>query len=128
MAAYQEHGSRAADDFVAGAFSAQAPPGLRTAHIRTLLGTPDHVIAQAYAGMYTGPEAVGVRPSSEAYLRHRTHPALTVWTSSEAAAWEETTLHVNGSRVEHWPGVGHYLHEEQPQLTEQLIRKWADTM
>jgi pimeloyl-ACP methyl ester carboxylesterase len=128
LAAYQEHGSRAAADFVAGAFSAQAPPGLRTAYIRTLLGTPDHVIAQAYAGMYTNPEAVGARPSSEAYLRRRTHPALTVRTSSEAADWETSTLHVNGSRIEHWPGVGRYLHEEHPQRTEQLIRKWAATM
>ena len=128
LAEYQEHGPRAAADFVAGAFSAQAPPGLRTAHIRTMLGTPDHVIAQAYAGMYTDPEAVGVRPSSEAYLRRRTHPALTVWTSAEAADWEKSTLHVSGSRVEHWPGVGHYLHEEQPQRTEQLIRAWADTV
>jgi hypothetical protein len=30
--------------------------------------------------------------------------------------------------MEHWPGVGRYLHEEHPQRTEQLIRKWADTV
>nr|WP_319213152.1 alpha/beta hydrolase [Streptomyces sp. ME02-8801-2C] len=127
LAAYREHGAAAAADFVAGAFSAQAPPGLRTAHIRTMLGTPDHVVAQTYAGMYTDPEAVGVRPHSEEYLRRRIRPALTVWTSAEAAAWEETTLHMPGSRVEHWPGVGHYLHEEQPERTVRLIRRWAET-
>ncbi|MDT7846711.1 alpha/beta fold hydrolase [Streptomyces justiciae] len=126
-AAYQEHGSRAAADFVAGAFSTQAPPGLRTAHIRTVLGTPDHVIAQAYAGMYTDPQAVGVRPYSEAYLRRRSCPALTVWASAEAAEWERGTLRVSGSRVEHWPGVGHYLHEERPERTVRLLREWADS-
>ncbi|MFI1568932.1 alpha/beta fold hydrolase [Streptomyces sp. NPDC020490] len=119
------HGSRAAAEFVAGAFSARAPPGLRTAHVRTMLGTPGHVIAQAYAGMYTDPGAVGIRPYSEAYLRRRPQPALTVWTSAEAAVWERTTLHVTGSRVEHWPGVGHYLHEEQPGRTVRLIEAWA---
>lgn len=77
--------------------------------------------------MYTDPDAVGVRPHSETYLRCRTRPALTVWTSAEAAEWERTTLHVTGSRVDHWPGVGHYLHEERPEPTVRLVREWADT-
>ncbi|WP_329341671.1 alpha/beta hydrolase [Streptomyces sp. NBC_00663] len=125
LAEYREQGTRAAADFVAGAFSPQAPAGLRTAHIRTMLGTPNHVIAQAYAGMYTDRDAVGIRPHSEAYLRRRTQPALTVWTSAEAADWERSTLHVPGSRVDHWPGVGHYLHEEHPERTVRLIQERA---
>ncbi|MGW0709454.1 alpha/beta fold hydrolase [Streptomyces sp. NPDC002643] len=125
LAEYRKHGARAAASFVAGAFSAQAPPGLRTAHIRTMLGTPDHVVAQAYAGMYTDPGAVGVRPYSEAHLRLRPQPALTVWTSAEAAEWERGTLWVPGSRVDHWSRTGHYLHEERPGRTIGLIRDWA---
>jgi pimeloyl-ACP methyl ester carboxylesterase len=125
LAAYRAEGARAAAGFVAGAFASDAPAGLRTAHVRTVLGTPDHVIAQAYAGMYTDPGAVGVRPHSEAYLRRRGQPALTVWTSAEAAVWERGTLHVPGSRVAHWPGTGHYLHEEHPARTVRLIEEWA---
>ncbi|WP_405539603.1 alpha/beta hydrolase [Streptomyces sp. NBC_00075] len=125
LTTYQEEGSAAAAGFVAGAFSADAPPGLRTAHIRTMLGTPGHVIAQAYAGMYTDPDAVGVRPHSETYLRRRPCPALTVWTSAEAADWERATLRVPGSRVDHWPDTGHYLHEEHPDRTVGLIRDWV---
>jgi pimeloyl-ACP methyl ester carboxylesterase len=124
LAAYRERGAREAAGFVAGTFSAGAPAGLRTAHVRTMLGTPDHVVAQAYAGMYTDPGAVGVRPHSEAYLRRRTRPALTVWTSAEAADWERSTLHVPGSRVDHWSGVGHYLHEEHPERTVRLVHDW----
>ncbi|MFE3849746.1 alpha/beta fold hydrolase [Streptomyces griseorubiginosus] len=126
LAAYRERGAREAAGFVAGAFGADAPAGLRTAHVRTMLGTPDYVIAQAYAGMYTDPGAVGVRAHSEAYLRARTRPALTVWTSAEAAAWERGTLHVPGSRVEHWPDSGHYLHEEHVDRTVRLLTDWAD--
>ncbi|UIX29222.1 alpha/beta fold hydrolase [Streptomyces sp. GQFP] len=126
LADYRENGARAAAAFVAGAFRPDAPRGLRTAHIRTMLGTPDHVIAQSYAGMYTEPGAVGVRPHSEAYLRRRTQPALTVWTSAEATAWERGTLHTPGSRVDHWPGTGHYLHEEHPERTIGLLRDWAE--
>lgn len=123
---YQNHGASAAADFVAAAFSSDAPTGLRTAHIRTMLGTPDHVVAQAYAGMYTDPGAVGIRPHSEAHLARRACPALTVWTSAEAAEWERGTLHVPGSRVDHWPGTGHYLHEEHTHRTIELIRAWAE--
>ncbi|MGW0710640.1 alpha/beta fold hydrolase [Streptomyces sp. NPDC002643] len=126
LAAYERRGAREAADFVAGAFSPQDPPGLRTAHIRTALGTPDHVIAQSYAGMYTDPGAVGIRTHSEAYLRRRRRPALTVWTSAEAAAWERGLLPVPGSRVEHWPDSGHYLHEEHPRRTIDLIGEWAE--
>ncbi|MFD4876527.1 alpha/beta fold hydrolase [Streptomyces sp. NPDC058420] len=125
LAAYQNNGARAAVELVEGAFAPTAPPGLRTAHIRTMLGTPDHVIAQAYAGMYTGPGAVGIRPHTEAHLRLRTCPALTVWTSREAADWERGTLREPGSRVEHWAATGHYLHEEHPVRTIEVIRQWA---
>ena len=90
-----------------------------------MLGTPDHVIAQAYADMYTDPGAVGVRPHSEACLSPRRHPALTVWTSAQTATWERGTLHVPGSRVEHWPDTGHYLHEEHPERTVRLVEDWA---
>lgn len=125
LALYEAQGARAGAEFVAGAFSPQAPPGLRTAHLRAMLGTPDHVISQAYAGMYVGPDAVGVRPLTEAHLRLRTQPALTVWTSAEAAGWERGTLRTPDSRVEHWAGAGHYVHEEQPERTVRLIGDWA---
>jgi len=125
LAAYQSEGSAAAARFVSGAFSPEAPPGLRTAHIRTMLGTPDHVIAQSYAGMYVAPDAVGVRAQSEGYLKHRLCPALTVWTAKQMADWERGTLSVPGSRVEYWPGVGHYLHEERVAATVELIRHWT---
>lgn len=91
-----------------------------------MLGAPDHVIAQAYAGMHTDPGAVGIRPHSEAYLRLRTRPALTVWTSQEAAAWGRATLHAPGSRVEHWPDSGHCLHEEHVDRTIRPLCAWAD--
>ncbi|MFB6850230.1 alpha/beta fold hydrolase [Streptomyces sp. NPDC056373] len=126
LADYRRHGARTAAAFIAGAFSPNAPSGLRTAHIRTMLGTPGHVIAQAYAGMYTDSGAVGIRPSSEAYLRLRVQSALTVWTSREAADWEHGVPAAAGSSVQYWAGTGHYLHEEQPERTVALIREWSE--
>ncbi|WP_234390362.1 alpha/beta fold hydrolase [Streptomyces sp. MMG1533] len=67
-------------------------------------------------------------PHSEQYLRRRARRALTVWTSAEAAAWERGTRHVPGSRVDHWPGTGHYLHEEHPRRTVRLVEDWADSV
>ncbi len=125
LAAYRSQGAPAAAAFVERAFGPQAPPGLRTAHVRTMLGTPGHVIAQAYAGMYLDDGAVGLRPRAQEYLRLRSCPALTVWTAQRFADWERTTLHAPKSRVEHWPDTGHYLHEEQPDRAVRLIEDWA---
>jgi pimeloyl-ACP methyl ester carboxylesterase len=125
LARYQRDGARAAAEFVAGAFGPGTPAGLRTAHVRTILGTPDHVIAQTYAGMYTEPDAVGLRPRSEAYLKSRRCPAVTVWSPAEFAAWERAA---GGQHVEHWPGVGHYLHEERTEDTVRLIDTFASTL
>ncbi|MFD4603797.1 alpha/beta fold hydrolase [Streptomyces sp. NPDC058464] len=127
LAVYRDRGAAAAAAFVSGAFTAHSPLGLRTAHVRTMLGTPGHVIAQAYAGMYLDPGATGLRPETEALLRRRTQPALTVWSSAPFAAWERTTLRVPGSRVDHWPATGHYLHEEHQDRTIRLIQDWAET-
>ncbi|USQ86193.1 alpha/beta hydrolase [Streptomyces phaeoluteigriseus] len=126
LAAYVEQGSRRAADFVSGAFGPEAPCGLRAAHMRTVLGTPDHVIAEAYSGMYLAPDAVGSRPRSEAHLRMRRCRALTVWSAQEFAVWERTTTHVQGSRVDHWADTGHYVHAEHPDRTVRLIRAWVD--
>ena len=38
---YQEYGARAVTDFASGVLSDNAPTRLRTAHVRTLLGTPE---------------------------------------------------------------------------------------
>jgi pimeloyl-ACP methyl ester carboxylesterase len=123
---YKAEGAEAAAAFVSGAFAKDAPPGLRTAHVRTMLGTPGHVIAQSYAGMYLDPSAVGLRPAAEEYLSRRTQPALTVWTAERYADWERGTLHVPGSRVDHWPATGHYLHEERTDRTVRLIQDWIE--
>jgi len=77
--------------------------------VRAVLVTPDHIIAEVYAGRCTAPDALGVRPA-------------------EAAVWEESTLSVTGSREEHWSGLGHYPHEEQPERTVRLVREWAGTV
>ncbi|MBE4734671.1 alpha/beta fold hydrolase [Streptomyces sp. ND05-3B] len=125
LAEYRERGARAAAEFIAGAFPAGAPAGLRTAHVRTMPGTPDDVVAQAYAGMYTDSGAVGVRPHSGGVSASAHPAALTVWTSAQAATWERRTLHAPGSRVEHWPDTGHYLQEEHVERTVRLWEEWA---
>ncbi|MBA2947481.1 alpha/beta fold hydrolase [Streptomyces himalayensis] len=127
LAAYEKGGAEEAADFIEATLAKTAPHGLRAAHVRTILGTPGHVIAQAYAGMYLDAGAVGIRPYSEQYLRLRSCPSLTVWTSEAMAAWERTTLHVAESRVEHWAATGHYLHEERPKRTSRLIRDWVQS-
>lgn len=105
----------------AGAVTAGTPEFLKVWRGRRMLGTPAHVLAQAYAGMYTAPDAIGVRAHSERYLTKRRCPVLTLWTFAEAAAWERS---LSCSTVVCWPGAGHYVHEERPSEFLVLLDDW----
>ncbi len=105
-------------------FTPATPPAVRAAHRRSIAGTPPHVLAQAFAAIFTAPDAFGLRPASEKYLAGRRVPVLSVWADPDRAEWEEPLLTEPASRVVTWPGAGHYLHEERPAEFLTLLGEW----
>ncbi|GFJ95035.1 hypothetical protein Prum_086770 [Phytohabitans rumicis] len=120
-------GAEAAVHGMAGAFRPSTPAWLRTWLVRQMLGTPGHVLAQAYAGMYLAPDAFGERSAAEAYLARRTCPALCVASLPEPAAWEARQLRHPLSTTVVWEGTGHYLHMERPAEFVAVLRRWLVT-
>ncbi|WP_405540832.1 hypothetical protein OG787_46470 [Streptomyces sp. NBC_00075] len=59
-------------------------------------------------------------------MRRRTQLALMVWTAGPYTDWGRGTLHVPGSRVDHWPATGHCLQEERTARTVRLIQDWIE--
>ncbi|ASU82970.1 alpha/beta hydrolase [Nocardiopsis gilva YIM 90087] len=102
------------------------PRWIRAWHARRLLAAPQQVLAEAFAAMFTAPDAIGPRPAAEDHLRHRSQPTLCFRFDRDLAAWERPLLSHPGSRVVCWPDSGHRLHEEHPEEFLLVLTRWLD--
>ncbi|MFC7587357.1 alpha/beta fold hydrolase [Nonomuraea antimicrobica] len=84
--------------------NAATPALIRRWHKRRLYGTPPHVLAQAFEAMFTGQDAIGVRPASDDYLTRRRCPVLSIWADPGRAEWEAGLLKDPASAVVCWEG------------------------
>ncbi|WP_226961935.1 MULTISPECIES: alpha/beta fold hydrolase [Streptomyces] len=123
--ALRRRGSAWAVDFVAGAFGPLAPEDLRERHRRLMARMSPEVLARYRDALYLAPDAFGLRPASDAYLRRRRCPVLAVHTDPAAAAWERGLLSHPASRVHLWEECGHYPHEERPADLARLLALWC---
>jgi pimeloyl-ACP methyl ester carboxylesterase len=105
-------------------YTPASPPALKQWHTRRLLGMRPHVLADAFAGMFTDPDQIGVRPASEEYLSRRACPVLSFWSDPAQAAWEQGLFKHPASTAVSWPGSGHRLHEERPAEFLLVVTNW----
>lgn len=118
-------GARAAlDEFAEGAFVPDTPSGVREQVRAGLRATGTRELADAFVAMYLTERSFGVRPATERYLSRVAARTLSVFSSPAAAAWARGLPATPGSRVVHWPGAGHYLHQERPAETAALVEGW----
>ncbi|WP_026341924.1 alpha/beta fold hydrolase [Actinomadura atramentaria] len=111
-------------------YTPDSPAWLREWHRRKILATAPAALAQAFAGLYEGPDAFGVRPASAAYLARRAVPVLSLWSQAQAgsAAWERDLPGHPASRSVLVPGGGHRLHAERPEEFLQTVTAWLDAL
>ncbi|MEU4834991.1 alpha/beta hydrolase [Streptosporangium sp. NPDC023615] len=108
--------------------TAATPGWLREWHRRRILATPPHVLLQAFEAMFGGPDAMGLRPASEAYLTRRACPVLTFWFDPAQAAWEAGLFKDPHSKAVLWEGSGHRLHEERPGEFLIVVTNWLRSL
>ncbi|GIH80709.1 alpha/beta fold hydrolase [Planobispora longispora] len=104
------------------------PEWIREWHRRKILGTPPHVLLQAFEAMFGGPDALGVRHNSDAYLARRECPVLSLWFDPAQAAWEAGLLKDPRSKVVTWEGSSHRLHEERPAEFLLVVTNWLRSL
>jgi pimeloyl-ACP methyl ester carboxylesterase len=110
-------------------YTPETPPHLPVWHQRRVAGTPPHVIAQTLINLYTGPDAWSVGDATSAYLARRGVPVLAFYAEESRATVERAALPDDGlSRVEVWPGAGHFLHQERPQEFNAVVTEWLDRL
>ena len=111
--------------FLRRALGPAVPPEARARHERVMAAMDPRVLARCRHGMYLAPDSFGRRSTAAAYLRRRRCPVLAIHTGAEAAAWERALPPPPGSRVELWPGCGHFLPEEQPSQLAAVLAGWV---
>ncbi|GAA0363886.1 alpha/beta hydrolase [Actinoallomurus spadix] len=114
----------AALEIDAWCYTPVTPPMIQVWHARRLLAMPPYVLAEAFAGLFTGEDQIGTRPASDAYLKRRECPVLTFRFDPAQAAWEESLFTHPASATVTWPGSGHRLHEERPREFLLVMNRW----
>jgi pimeloyl-ACP methyl ester carboxylesterase len=82
------------------------------------------VLVQAFEAMFTGQDAIGVRPASDDYLARRRCPVLSIWADPGRASWEAGLLKNPASKIVCWDGSSHRLHEERPGEFVNVLEGW----
>ncbi|MBO3746668.1 alpha/beta hydrolase [Streptosporangiaceae bacterium NEAU-GS5] len=120
--------NEAAVDIDQWCYTAASPAWLREWHRRRLLATAPHVLAEAFAALWDGPEAIGVRPASDDYLSRRACPVLTFGSDPRRTGWESGLFKDPRSAAVTWPGSGHRLHEERPAEFLLVVNDWLRSL
>jgi pimeloyl-ACP methyl ester carboxylesterase len=119
-----EHAGATAVRMDEWSYTPASPPALKQWHTRRLLAMPPRVLAGAFAGMFTDPDQIGVRPAADDYLSRRDCPVLSFWADPAQAAWEQGLFKHPASTAVSWPGSGHRLHEERPAEFLLVVTNW----
>ncbi|WP_017592509.1 alpha/beta fold hydrolase [Nocardiopsis potens] len=107
-------------------YTPATPTWIRAWHDRRLEAAAPHVLAEAFAAMFTDPGAIGARPAAERHLAGRDQPTLSFRFDPELAEWERPLLRHPASEVVCWPGSGHRLHEERPAEFLLVLQRWLE--
>lgn len=102
-----------------------APAFLSTWHTRRLLGTPVHVVRDAFCGLYEDESCLGVSETSSEYLKQRQAPWMAVYAASDAASMDRGLCRSGVDEV-HVLERGHFLHQEDSEVFNALMLKWLE--
>ncbi len=123
---------RRGHDALAGFFETAMGGGLpesSTTQIRAdLLHTSSATIASYLRSEYVDPDAIGLMSHTRDAAAQRTRPVLAIHSSDLGAEAESQLAAPPGSTIETWPGVGHYLHLENPQRFVSAVVEWCSTL
>jgi pimeloyl-ACP methyl ester carboxylesterase len=108
---------------------ASTPAYFRELHVRRMLAMPPHVVVETFHQLFTGTHPLACRAHTERLFAGRGFPVLSLHTldGAERAAWETRGIRHPASRVLHLP-LGHWPHQDAPDLVNQLIDQWLDTL
>ena len=127
--ALRSEGSAWAARFVASAFSPRADPGMIAREQRLMASTDPRVLIAARDGMYLAPDAFGAIEATREYLARCKTPTLALYSNPRPARRHRAgDLRHPGTMVAVVPGVGHYVHLEDPDAVAEAIRPWLSAV
>jgi pimeloyl-ACP methyl ester carboxylesterase len=105
------------------------PGFFKAMHRRRVLAMQPHVVAEAFRTNWLGAAQFGTQAETEAYFAGRTCPALTVYAGGheEATAWATSQARAGLDEVTYLP-LGHWPHQEVPDLINSMISNWLQRL
>ncbi|MFB2587057.1 alpha/beta fold hydrolase [Herbiconiux liukaitaii] len=90
--------------------------------------TASDVIATYLRSEYSADDSIGLRSQTGLAAALRSRPVLAIHSTPHGAESEATLPAPEGSRVEQWPGYGHYLHLEDPSRFASSVAAFAKSL
>jgi len=113
---------------ISGMDSAETPSHLRAWHRRRARGCPPHVLAGTLEQIFWSENQFGLIAEAEEYLQQRACPVLAFYVAPERAGWEATLSSHPASKALAIDGVGHWLHQEQPEEFNRAVVEWIESL
>lgn len=108
-------GHAAVEEFFGDAVGSSLDPALAERIRADMRATPASAIASYLRSEYTDADALGLMDATIRAVSARQRPVLAIHSREDAARREESLPRPAGSRVQHWPGFGHFLHLQDPE-------------
>lgn len=92
---------------------------------RRAIGMEPEVLLETMSGHLNDASGVAFRPQADDILRERNVPVLAFYRDEEKAMWEASLSTHPSSRQQVTPRLGHWLHQEDPETFNSLVREWT---
>jgi pimeloyl-ACP methyl ester carboxylesterase len=118
----------AAAELFAGAYGTNTDPALKRWHARRSQGMRAHVLREAFAPLFFGPDQVGIGEGSAKFCSKVTVPVYHLCRDPVQAERMRHWFPNPESRVDVWSDSGHWIMQDRAAEMNTAVMKWIDSI
>jgi len=118
----------AAAELFAGAYGARTDPAFKRWHARRAQGMQPHVVREAFAPLFFGPDQVAIGDASAKFCATVTVPLYHLCRDRAQAERMRRWLANPKSKVDVWADSGHWIMQDSPAEMNAALMKWIDSI
>lgn len=107
-------------------YGPEASAGLINDHAIRLKSTPSYVLRQSFKSLFLGPSQVSTGKNSEQLCRRLKVPLYGIYCSNHRVTRMSNWFSHPKSKLEAWPGTGHWIMIDRPGQFNNAVSAWID--